>query len=352
MPTDPLSPSPLVVVTGCSGLIGTRVMRNLVDSFQVVGLDLRPPSSDLHGVSFIRCDLTRQDAVEAAAEEIRREHGTRIASVVHLAAHVDFSGASSPLYEELTVEGTRRLLRAMRPMQVEQFVFSSTILVLKEAEPGSILDERSPLEAKWDYPRSKIRAEEVVRQERGDIPAVILRMAGAYDEYGHSPPVVQQIRRIYERKLESHLFPGDTDRGQPFVHLEDLVAAVRQAIERRRMLRALEVFTIAEPEILTYGELQDGLGKLIHGKNWATIRVPSALAKAGAWVKDRLTSRDMFIKPWMVDLADTHLPVSIARARDVLGWEPKHRLREALPQIVHHLKQDPDGFYRENDLAA
>ena len=95
---------------------------------------------------------------------------------------------------------------------------------MREAEPGEVISEESPVEALWDYPRSKIEAETVIARERGDIPAVILRLAGVYDEWGHSPPITQQIARIYESTLESHLFPGDESRGQPFIHLDDAVA--------------------------------------------------------------------------------------------------------------------------------
>ena len=44
----------------------------------------------------------------------REHHGTHIAAVVHLAAYYDFLGKPSPKYDEITVEGTRRLLRGLR----------------------------------------------------------------------------------------------------------------------------------------------------------------------------------------------------------------------------------------------
>ena len=72
------------------------------------------------------------------------------------------------------------------------------------------------------------------------------------------------------------------------------------------------------------------------------------MAKAGAWVQDIFG--DPFIKLWMVDLADDHSEVDITRARKLLGWEPKHSLRNTLPEIIAFLKADPRGFYKENKL--
>jgi len=45
---------------------------------------------------------------------IRYAYGERIASGIHLAAYYDFSGEPSPLYDEITVRGTERLLRALQ----------------------------------------------------------------------------------------------------------------------------------------------------------------------------------------------------------------------------------------------
>src|SRR5690606_40589583 len=134
-------------------------------------------------------------------DHVRYRYGSQLASVIHLADYYDFSGEPSPLYDELTVEGSRRLLRELRDQdfQVEQFVFSSSLLGMQPEEEEGRLTESSPTEAEWAYPQSKLRAEQVIQEERGPIPAVILRIAGVYDDQCHSLPVSQQIARIYEK---------------------------------------------------------------------------------------------------------------------------------------------------------
>jgi nucleoside-diphosphate-sugar epimerase len=74
-------------------------------------------------------------------------HGEQIASVVHLAAYYDFSGEPSPKYDEVTVRGTERLLRAFQAFHIEQFIFSSTMLVHAPSEPGQRINEYWPIEA-------------------------------------------------------------------------------------------------------------------------------------------------------------------------------------------------------------
>jgi nucleoside-diphosphate-sugar epimerase len=344
---------PLVIVTGSTGFIGSRTIEALVPDHTVVGLDVKEPEELISGSIFIECDLTRDESVRAALDSIKDEYGDRIASVIHLAAYYDFSGSESEMYRRLTVEGTARLLRKLQEFQTEQFAFSSTVLVLEPAEEtDEELTERSPLEDEpWAYPQSKIEAEETIKRERGEIPTVTLRIAGVYDDECHSLPIAQQISRIYERQIESHFFPGDDSHGQPFVHAEDLAGCLRKVVDRRHQLKN-ELFLIAEPELMSFEEMQNQLGELIHGEEWTTVWIPKIVAKAGAWIKEKIENEeDTFIKPWMVDLADAHYPVAIDHAREHLGWEPQHRLRDTLPLMIGDLKQDPRAWYEKNSLV-
>jgi nucleoside-diphosphate-sugar epimerase len=273
--------------------------------------------------------------------------------VIHLAAYYDFSGEPSPLYEQVTVRGTERLLRLLKEFELEQFVFSSTMLVHAPCAPGQHINEDWPVEAKWDYPESKLRTERLILSERGDVPEVLLRIAGVYTDRCESIPLAHQIQRIYERRLTARVFPGDTSTGQSFVHLDDLVDAFRSAVARRATLPGDSIILIGEPEPLSYEDLQQLLARLIHDeREWETTRIPKAVAKAGAWVQDKIPGvEEPFIKPWMVDLADDHYALDITRARQLLAWAPRRSLRETLPKMIEALKADPAAWYRVNKLG-
>ncbi len=344
---------PVVLVTGSTGLIGTKVVEAFASDYKVVGLDVKRPESLAAGTDFIECDLTKDESVEQSLRTVREKHGERLASVIHLAAYYDFTGAPDEMYDKLTVAGTFRLLKGLHEFQqVEQFVFSSTILVMEPSQEGESLTEFSPLEDEpWDYPRSKIETEKLIRQERGNIPTVILRIAGVYNEDGHTVPIAQQISRIYEKQFESYFYPGDASHGQAFVHLDDLVDCFRKVVEHRRELSQTTVFLIAEPDLMSYKELQDELGRLIHGEEWTTLWIPKLMAKAGAWAQGLVGGEEgAFIKPWMIDLADDNYPVAVGHARESLGWNPQHRLRDTLPEMIGKLKTDPIEWYQTNKL--
>jgi nucleoside-diphosphate-sugar epimerase len=345
-------PRDVVVVTGSSGFIGSAVVVKLAERFRVVGFDSEGSTHPPAVAECVCVDVTSDEHVDAAMKRLRVAYGDRIASVIHLAAYFDLTGKPNPKYEEVTVRGTERLLRAFQAFELEQFVFVSTMLVHAPGKHGEPINEDSPLDPKLPYRESKIRTEQLIREQRGKVPAVLLRPAGVYDDQCHSAFLAHQIARINERRLISHLYSGDLDTGQPFLHLDDLTEALLQVIEHRAELPAELPLLVGESEAMSFGEVQRELGRLIHGETWQTREVPKAVARTGAWVENEVLEEDAFIQPWMVDISDDRYELDTSRARKLLGWMPRRSLRETLPIIVGALKRDPEKWYRTNHLNA
>lgn len=338
----------IVVITGSSGLVGSSLMTRLAKNYTIIGLDQTLPSYPPMQAECMNFDITDEKTIHAAMERIRYGYGNKIASVVHLAAYYDFGQKDSPKYGEINVKGTEKFLRHLQGFEVDQFLFSSSNLIYKPTRPGIKINEDCPAEANWGYPESKILTEDLIKQNKDGMRAVFLRIAGIYTDVGHSIPITQQIKRIYEKELLSHFYSGDVNHGDVFVHLEDVVDAVEKAVGRRLRLPNEIAFNIGEPTSPTYQQLQDSIGNLLHGKDWETYEMPKALAKAGAWARDLVS--DPFIKPWMIDRAGAHYELDIDRAKDYLDWEPKHRVMDTLPKMIENLKMDPEAWYNENNL--
>jgi nucleoside-diphosphate-sugar epimerase len=340
-----------ILITGANGFIGTALAKRLrSDGYQIIGFDITQPKEPENFDLWLKCDLTDGDDVENALSSVKQKYSNQDLSVIHLAAYYDFSGADSPLYEDLTIDGTKRLLGLLQPFRVKQFQFASTILVMDEARSESQkINEESATNPKWKYPESKLAAEQVIKKNRGHIPAVIHRVAGVYNDWCHSPTISEQIVRIFERSFESYFFPGNSDHGQPFIHIDDLVGAFQSTLEKKESLASIESFVIGEESVLSYEDLQNVIGDYLYQKEWPTIRIPKTAAKVGAWLKDKVTEEDEFIQPWMVDLADAHFPIDISKAKEKLNWTPSVSLRYKIPTMIDHLLNDPKKWYRVND---
>lgn len=349
---------PIVLITGGTGNLGRSIGQALSRNYRIAGLDRGSHNADF---PVFEADITSDASVSLALHKFRDVFGSRIASIIHLIAYFDFSGEDNPLYQSVNVEGTQRLLRFLQDFEVEQFVYASTMLVHAPCNPGERINEDQSIEPRWAYPKSKAAAEDVIRADHGHIPYVILRLAGVYDERTMVPTMAQQIARIYELDLQSYFYAGSTLVGQAMLHREDMVDAFRRTVDRRAKLPPETEILIGEPDAIGYDALQDALGYHLHGDDdWPTMRLPKFFATAGAWIQGKLEpvipdvidqGEEPFIKPFMVGMADDHYALDLRRARDLLGWEPQHRLTDELPRLVAALKDDPAGWYQANRVV-
>ncbi len=342
----------VIIVTGSSGRIGANIVCRLGNEYKIVGFELLKALYASANEELVPVDISSDESVHQAFTHIRNFYGNKIAAVIHLAAYYSFSDPSYANYEKITVRGTERLLRALQNFEVEQFIFSSTMLVHAPCGINQTINENSPVVPKWAYPRSKVATEKVIHDLHGKIPSVILRIAGVYDDKCHSIPISHQIQRIYEKQLEAHLFSGNIHAGASFMHMEDLVDALALCVKKRHELPPEITMLLGEPITLCYDDLQRQISRDLFNTEIKTYSIPKPIAKLGAFLQDTLPFVPRsFIKPWMIDIADDNYNLDISLAKRLLGWEPRHSLGKTLPIMIEALKKDPARWYKENGLT-
>jgi nucleoside-diphosphate-sugar epimerase len=343
----------VILITGCSGRVGTSVIRRFEGKYRIVGFDMVPPKLQYENTEYVQVDLSSDESVKKGLDRIKEKYGNHLVAVIHLAAYYSFSGERPELYQKITVQGTGRILKGIKEFTVEQFLFSSTQLIYAPCEVGQKINENSPVLPKWDYPKSKVETEKLIHEAHGDISTVIFQIAGCYDDLCNSIPISHQIQRIFEHHLDRYFFPGDLTHGAPFLHLNDLAEAIWLAVEKRKQLPQEFTAIIGEDRTMSYDELQRSISQLVDGRPLTTYRIPKWFAKLGAWILDRSPiMKEAFIQPWMIDIADDHYQLDITRAKEFLGWRPKNFVGSSLPKMIKALKADPLGWYQVNDLTA
>ncbi len=348
----------IVLMTGASGDVGAALCTALKQSHYIIGLDIQPCEA---ADESINCDFTSRDSIKLALHKIAEKHGKQFVAVVHLAAYFDFTGDHNPLYDKLNVKGTQYFLEELQDFEVDNFIYSSTMLVHEAGVPGQKITEDTPINPSWAYPQSKADAEAAIRQYHGNIPYTILRMAGLYDEQSAVPTLTHQIARIYERQLKSWLYSGDPQAGQAFLHKDDMIDLFVRVIEKRKTLPEQTVLLAGESEVMSYQALQNRIGHLIYGeREWSTISVPEFVAKPGAWVEEHAEpvipdaidhGEKPFIRPFMIDLSSDHYELDTSRAEKLLGWRPKYQIYKGIKDLVVNLKSDPPGWYKRNGIV-
>lgn len=340
---------PVVIITGSSGRIGRAVAERFAPHFQLVGFDFVPSDKTPPSMDYVKVNLESDESVAAGFAYVKEKYGSHITSVVHLAAYYNFTGEPTDKYQTITVQGTARMLKNLQAFTCEQFMFSSTMLVHAPCEPGSKIRENSPLLGLWDYPRSKIETEHVMKTQRGSIPIVVHRIAGVYDDYCNSIPLSTQIQRIYEKQFASHVYPGDVNRGTSYLHMDDLVDCIDLTVQKRGTLPAELTVLVGEDRLMTYAELQMLFEDLIFGRHWKIWPIPKPIAKVGAFLQN-ITGQS-YIKPWMIDIADIHYDLDVSLAKEKLGWVPRRFVKDSAPHMIAALKKDPIAWYKHHQLV-
>lgn len=341
----------IILITGCTGRIGFRCTERFSKEHQIIGIDVFLVGH-LPGIDLVGIDLASEKNIEENLDLIKERFGPRILSVIHLAAYYSFTKGHWAQYQRITIDGTKNLLKGLlKRFEIKQFIFSSSMLVHAPCKKGEKITEDSPLEPKWNYPKSKVITEQLIHELHGQVPYVILRIAGVYDDKCHSIPLANQTQRIYENQLEAHFFPGDLSHGASFIHLEDLVDAICLVVKKREELPSELVLLLGEPTTMSYRDLQNAISQALYGKDIKTYRIPKIIAKIGSWCMQSLPFfKKGFIQPWMISMADDHYELDISKAKKYLGWEPTHTLKETIPKWVSFLKAEPRVWYDINKL--
>jgi len=223
------SATPLTLVTGATGFVGSAVARALLARGHRVRALLRANSdrTNLAGLDIApwRGDLTDPASLERAVDGCDY--------VMHVAADYRIWVPDPAAMLKANVEGTRALMIAAQAAGVKRVVYCSSVAALGLLADGSPADEDT--EVSEDrvvgiYKKSKYRAEQAVLalvRERG-LNAVIVNPAAPIGPRDIKPtPTGQMIIDAARGKM-----PAYVETGLCVVHVDDVAEGHMLALER------------------------------------------------------------------------------------------------------------------------
>jgi UDP-glucose 4-epimerase len=317
-----------VVVVGATGNVGTSVVRALQADesvTSVVGVARRLPGTRDDGVEWHRADVVRSDLLpifEGAD------------AVVHLAWL--FQPTRDPVVTwRANVLGSTRVFQAAAEAGVPALVYASSVGAYSPRAKDTRVDETWPTHGfpGAAYGREKAYVERVLDVFENDNPGIrVVRMRPGFI---FKRKAASEQRRLFAgpflpRRL---IKPGRI----PFVpdvpglklqvlHAEDAAQAYRLAVTKE----VSGAFNIAAEPVLDPHALAELLGARV-----VPVSGPLARAAVSAGWHLRLVPA----APGLVELALAIPLMDVTRAREVLGWEPRHTAEDALMSVLEGMRE-------------
>ena len=207
-----------ILITGCSGYIGSHLSKMLSNDYEVHGLDIDEPQAPLN--EFYRCDINRQFAIPGDIE---------YDCVIHLAALVRV-GESEQIPIKYYITNLNGTMNVVNKIKTKNFIFAST---------GAAQDCSSA------YGISKRAAEDVVREyctKHKQQDYTIFRFYNVIGSDGYEPTnpdglmyKLMEARdtgefTIYGNDYDVSVIDGTCIRD--YVHVNEICDAIKQAIEK------------------------------------------------------------------------------------------------------------------------
>jgi len=315
-----------VFVTGATGLVGSWLVRRLLDSRAVIVTLVRDwvPGSDLvrggllERVTVVRGDVRDRDLLERALGEYE------IDTVVHLAAQTIVPIAErNPISTwETNVAGTWSLLEACRRAPtVRQIVIASSDKAYGKHDELPY-EEDTPLTGRFPYDASKACADLIAQSYAAtwDVPVAIARCGNFFGggDLNWSRLVPGTIRSIL--RAERPVVRSDGTYVRDYLYVEDGAAAYALLAERlaRDSQCRGRAYNFSTENPLAVLDLVDRI-LLLMGSN---LR-PDVRGEACGEIRRQT--------------------LSAARARRELGWQPAFTLDDGLSRTIEWYRSYLDG---------
>ena len=331
-----------IVVTGATGNVGTSVLEALAGDdrvTEIVGLARRVPATSRPKTRWVRADV-----VSTPLEPILEGAD----AVIHLAWLIQPSRDDARL-RAVNILGSRRVFEAAAAAGARALVHASSIGVYSPGPKDRRVREDWPREGVQSsfYARHKAEAEHILDDvERGapDLRVVRLRPALIFKR-----EAAQEIRRLFigpflpSPLVRTSLVPIIPDVPRLAVqglHSHDVGHAYRLAALDPH---ARGAYNVAAEPVLDVPTLARLLGARPVPMRGGVLR-----AAVDAAFRLRLTPTPA---GW-VDLAFGVPLMDTTRAREELGWEPRHGAGEALLELLDGLRATAGGDTPPLDAGA
>ncbi len=349
---------PRLLVTGASGFVGRHLLDALKDDYVIFGLARRSQAragAPVHpNVLWFQVDVGDRSTLGDVFRRIREHGGAE--TVIHLAAHHDFSGEEHPEYWRTSVHGLRNVLDACRDLRIRHFVFGSSLAACRFPRAGDMVSESSAADGDHIYARAKGAGEEMLKEYRADFRSCIVRFAALFSDWCEYFPLFMFLSTWLSGSWCSRILGGTGRSAIPYLHVLDVPPFFRKLLGVLGELEPGQVLNASPDGAVSHREIFELAHLSFHGQSGRPLFLPRHLC--GVCIRMRnivgaMAGETPFERPWMSHYVDRQLLVSSLRSRQLLTWAPRPRLGilRRLPFLIENMKADPVEWHRRNRAA-
>ncbi len=351
---------PSIIITGASGLIGSYILQNLVNEYNIFAIARRSrkvANIPYHqNLQWIQCDIANWNALKDVSNYIKDHGGAKF--VIHLAAYYDFTYEDNPEYERTNIQGTENVLKFSKEIGISRFIFASSLAACQFNDGKTPIDEKSPLVPEYEYAYTKKIGEELVKKYSEYFSCTIIRLAAVFSDWCEYAVLYKFLESWLSHTYFSRMLAGKGESAIPYIHVHDLFLLIKSILIKTNDLSSFNIFVASPDGSTSHKELFEIATRYYLGESVKPIYLPKAVAYVGIVFrmtiqKLGLTSKEYFERLWMLKYLDYKLNIDSSKTREILNWQPTpryHILRRML-FLLEKMKSHPDEWSVKNEAA-
>lgn len=210
---------PVVIGTGLSGLVGSRVAKLLSDRFEFINFDISNPVSPV--------DITNINSIRLAIANYQPLALLHFAAYTNVTAAWEQTNDKNGLCYQVNVVGTNNIAQVCQENQIH-LIHLSTAYVFDGEKPTPYLETDKPNPIEW-YGQTKLWAEEIIQQINSKFTILRIDQPFRPDFFAK----LDAAHRIIDGIKQNNLYPQFTDHKFGPTYIDSLSEIIQSVIKNK-----------------------------------------------------------------------------------------------------------------------